>query len=78
MKKFCIVYISEKGYLCESQIESNNRKEVLDIFNRIKNKGDEIIYVCPKTCKITKKDILPILVTIDKIADVVIELKNNQ
>lgn len=64
--------------MCESQMKSNNRKEVLDIFNRIKNKGDEILYICPITCKITEKYILPMLVSIDKISDVVIELKNNQ
>lgn len=78
MKNYCIVYISQKGYLCECQVQTNSQKNAIKIFNSIKKEKDEVLYVCLNTCKITEKSVLPILVSIDKIRDVVIELKNNE
>lgn len=78
MKTYCVIYISEKGYLFECQLLGKNQKTILETFNLIKNKGDEVLYICPHTCKITDKRFLPVLVSLEKIDSIIEDLNNDK
>lgn len=65
MKNYDMIYVSKDGVLCRFNFRSSSQSAAIQAARGILNPGDQLLYVCPASCRLFSDKYMPAMVSID-------------